>query len=81
MTDGIKELQLNALWYIEANHLDEEYNKFWASGKGITGYTAIDFVIDYCKRHADEIRKQEEQERNKYIDDTLTKLSDNIGEN
>lgn len=80
MKDGIKELQLNAFWYIQANHLEGEYNKFWSNGKGITGYTAIDFVIDYCQRHAEEIRKQEEQERNKAIDDTLTKLSDNIGE-
>lgn len=81
MKDGIKDLQLDAMWYIEANHLEEEYNKYWASGKGITGYTLIDFVIDYCQRHAEEIRKQEEQERDQAIDDTLTKLSDNIGEN
>jgi len=81
MIDGIKELQLNALWYIRDNDLEEEYIKYWKSGKRITGYIFIDFVIDYCQIHADEIRKKEEQECNKVIDDTLMKLTDNIGEN
>ena len=80
MTDGIKELQYTALLFIMSNNLEGEYNKYWTSGKGITGYTGIDFVIAYCQEHADEIRKQEEEKRNEIIDDTITKLNDNIGE-
>ena len=61
MKNGIKELQLTAIMFIEANNLAEEYNKYWATCNGITGYTAIDFVIDYCQKHADEIFQLEKE--------------------
>lgn len=61
MKNGIKELQLTAIMFIEVNNLAGEYNKYWATRKGLTGYTAIDFVIEYCETHANEIWELEKE--------------------
>lgn len=51
--DPIKQMQLDALSFVEKHNLCKEFNKYWTyyeEDNFKTGYILIDFVIDYCEK-------------------------------